>query len=569
MSTATELKTEAAPLVVIVDDELDYAESLKERIKETVTTEVVAVSTIDALQGLNLSQARCLILDLYLGNKDTHTAIPFLEGLNARYPELKIILHSGYAEPVDIRASSEKGIYSYVPKDLDYSSELLPMIRSLIPVDEPHQQKQTPDTKTTESGREDGERASAERKITKSSEAAHERDYQRRIDAYESIEMEYQNVVTRIVEVSTSGRPAGMLPDSILRDLIDRTGARGGAWFLLNRSLTRFRSLNCELLCRLTSWHTVLKRPRAVLGSKLHDELTRLNRDDPSNSSSNNRTDFIGEPIALASATNNEKGIFDEKGSLHGAKVIEAPSIICCSFPIGPAEDRLVFVLELPEDKVARSRSALSVYVLALKNMVALLPLYISRGELGKVEPLARRAERGVSWWQAASRGGLSLLALALFAGALISTIFAFFSLLTATLGFPDILSWSLHWAPAPTPYGVGIVNALELFILAITLYLLGVGLSCMMDHPRISRVPPALRYLDDPDEMKRSLALAICTLLAVAGLKAILQFSESFKGAGSPEPLSIIGLVVEIFGISLLIIVLTVLVANIPKREE
>jgi hypothetical protein len=502
-----------SPDVVIFDDNASYAAMLKDYLLG-VTNSIEAVSKFEQFSEINLQKTKCLILDFYLretGTKYTETALNVLDEIRGAYPNLKVILHSGQAGDLDIIEADKNGTYLIIPKaEENTPDELRDAVRSIIgpatqEVDDPRQDD--------EIQHRDGQREihrlnrvvdrllkeKEDERILEDSRSQVSESYQQYIE-------EFQSVIRLVSTISTSGQRAGILLDEILDNLIKHAGAHGGAWFLFSKGQEKARNQNCDKLARERRAN-VPRSLEKTLGSSVWQALEQ----------DNGANSIIG-PLPVASDNGNH-GIFQGK-------------VVLCIFEIAVYRDKLLFVLEHPNkpDGAMYADSDLRTYVKVLENILDFLPRYADRGEFGKIDSFVNGCERKVSGWQLISRGIMSLLSLALFISAIISAAVSAFLLFVSVLWpvVEQLLDYAgIHIAAKPNPmdhYGVGIVHALEIFILSITLYLLAIGLSSMIDHPRLNRIPQRLRHLDNPTEMKKSLILAVCTLIAVAGLKFILE---------------------------------------------
>ena len=172
------------------------------------------------------------------------------------------------------------------------------------------------------------------------------------------------------------------------------------------------------------------------------------------------------------------------------------------------------------------------------------------------------QVEKSVAFFYLLGQGCISALSMVLFVSAGLGVLIASLLLLRSASGLGKAgETWSIGgWSPWAEidleHYGVSLVNALEVAILAITLYLFGLGVASMLRHPRLQGIPGLLRYLEHPERMKRMLAVAIAVLLAVEGLKTVLEVPK----AGVPlSDLIAMGVRVAATGILLLGIILLV----------
>ena len=503
-----------SPQVVIFDDNASYAGMLKDYLLN-VTESVEAVTSFEQFDAIDLSETKCLVLDFYLRERETkytETALTVLGQIRNKYPDLKVILHSGQAGDLDIIEADKSGTYLIIPKAEENTlEELRDAVRSILGTSEQTledvpQQDDKLEIERLNRVVEKLHKEKEEEKLLEDSRSQVNESYQKYIE-------EFQDVILLISSISTSGPRAGILLDRILDDLIKHGGAQGGAWFLLNAGQKKARNQNCEKLSRGRKVNV----PRSLKSALGLSVWGKLKQHDRSNS-------IIG-PL-LAAGDNEIPGIFQGE-------------VVLCLFKIRAYKDELIFVLEYPDktEESKRADSDLRTYVHVLENTLDFLPYYAPRSEFGRIDKFLRYSEGKVSNWQFISRGIMALLSLTLFVSAIISAAVSAFILLAAVLlpvtalvlpyiakalGNPEILN--VTFKVSKDYYGVGIVHALEIFILSITLYLLGIGLSSMIDHPRLNRIPQRLRYLENPTEMKKSLILAVCTLIAVAGLKFILE---------------------------------------------
>lgn len=487
-----------SPDIVIFDDDRAYTLPLVQTL-QSLNVDVRAVSTDDEFDQIDLSQTKCLILDFYLRETDTkftETALPVLQKVRQVYPKLKVILHTGQAADKDLYEADQVGFYRYIEKgEPNSDQQLLDTVKVIL--DKNGQETVIPAAENPSS-----EIARLNRRVEKlRSEIEDERrDLHSRYTLNQS-HLKHINgfkaTIERVTGLCTSGKRPGILLDALLDDIIEHSGANKGAWIMLTDGGKRIRDQNCERLKRTV---TISDRAIEVFGDKLIQRIQGWKALDPP----------IG-PTQIDTLRSRIPGI------LQG-------NVLLCVFKYD--RDKLIFVLEFDGDLVTTSEGTLGTYLEALQSVLEVLPIYISVGEFGKSNKLAGYSEQRVSTSHLSSRTAMSLLSVFLFWGAIISSVFAAVLLVLSVLGFSKVLDLDFHWSP--THYGVGVIHALEFFILSITLYLLGVGLSSMLGNARLTRVPVALRYLDDPTEMKRSLTLAVCTLLAVTALKFILELSFS-----------------------------------------
>jgi len=492
----------SSPEIIILDDETDYADTLLRQFKK-ITERVQAVTSFEQLRALDLTATRCLILDFYLTNSENKyrdTGLKVLSWMHENHQDIKVILHSAQAEPGDITQAEVFGA-EYMPKQENFS-RVVDLVRPLLADDHPS----TPESAFTgEIERLQSENA----RLTIEKNGADQRIYssEARINAHRQVMEQLKNVVSFTSNSAASGRRPGEILDNILRDLTERAGVKRAAWFLIAQANKPFISKNCRFLGRSIPMGN---KPEKTLGTKLWKKV-QAHGLDPS---------IIG-PLTIEVEGAEIPGIF------HGHIVY------ACIFYIEAYKDRLLFVLEDPVNEAPEAQAGPSsqsptfkTYVDALHSIVNILPLHnITQSEFQVADDLARWTEDLVSWGQVVGRASMSLLSFTLFAAAILSSFFAVAVLVTAVAGFPhalDFMSKGFHWNPGN--YAVGIVTALEIFILAITLYLLGVGLAVMTDHQRLLKVTQSMRYLDNPAEMKKTLILAVSTLLAVAGLREIFE---------------------------------------------
>lgn len=506
-----------SPTIIIVDDDVEYAETLRDRVRQVLGDRVAAVGSVDAFLKLDLGDLKCVVADYYLedsshGEVSSANVLPLLDLLKGEHPDVKVILHSGLAEPVDVARSNQLGIFRYIPKDRP--DELIANLAALF--------------KPTHS--EEGEPPQPPSSdLLEISEARIAQQLQR-------IKDDYETVLRLIRSAASAGQNIASLFDGMLEGFQQRMGARGGAWFVIDKNLEAFRNSNCRPLGRPVS---LPRQPRSAIGSLLWNHVIEFAKDKT-------------EPRIVIDGSGGQGGSLTdpEPGSLP----------VGCLFGLHSHDDILLFFLEVPRERAAAAASAVATYVTAFGTMVDIIPLYASRSELGRVARFTDSTERGVSLVQLTGRAFLLLMALVVFASSAIAALFSLSVLTFAVLGFPDVLARGLAWEPGH--YAIGIVYALELLILTITLYLLGVGISCMVEHPRLRGVPLVLRYLDNPSDMKKSLILAICTLLAVAGLKEILE-------ANPTDELSLIAFIAKVGLLALLIGVLTHFLSTVPDRQR
>ena len=505
---------------MIFDDNANYAGILKDYLLD-VTNSIEAVSSFEQFREINLQKTKCLILDFYLretATKYTETALKVLDDIKVKYPNLKVILHSGQAGDLDIIQAAQNGIYLIIPKGEENTpDELRDAVHSILGPATPEVDDHRQDH---DAQQQDGQREierlnrvidkllkeKEDEKILEDSRSQVSESYQKYLE-------EFQNVIRLVSSTSTSGERAGILLDEILDNLIKHAGAQAGAWFLFSKGQERARNQNCDKLARGRSVNVPRSLER-ILGSSVWQAIKQ----------DNGANSIIG-PVPVASDSGNH-GIFQGK-------------VVLCMFEIAVYRDKLLFVLEHSNNTDASmfADSDLRTYVNVLENILDFLPRYADESEFGRIDTFVKGCERKVSGWQLISRGIMSLLSLALFISAIISAAVSAVILFVSVIW--PVIDLILHYlwkalsnsgayvAASPKSmdhYGVGIVHALEIFILSITLYLLAIGLSSMMDHPRLNRIPQRLRHLDNPTEMKKSLILAVCTLIAVAGLKFILE---------------------------------------------
>jgi ActR/RegA family two-component response regulator len=522
-----------SPHILIFDDDRAYAAQLKETLR-SIDENIKAVSTFEEFNTIDLSETKCLILDFYLREKEAkyrETALTVLKRLHDENPDIKVILHSGQAEVKDLFEASKIGIYRYIAKAApNFRQKLVNTVKVILNYEE------EPDNTPEEDPQREILRLNrlVEKLLNEREDEKQAEQYLHDLNnAHRKYIEGFMAVIKRVSHLCTNGQRPGILLDALLDDMIEHAGADKGAWIVLRDDHT-IRDQNVERLKRITSSPVETEK---VFGSALFEKVLNWSPSDPP----------IG-PVDIASTQGRLPGIFQGQ-------------VLLCVFKYD--QDELIFALEYQGESVNTSESTLQTYTSALQSMLDILPVYISVGEFGLYNNIAKFTERKVSTSQLLSRAFMSFLSLMLFWGAIISSLVAAAVLIASVFGFSKILEWDLHLRPHH--YGVGVVNALEIFVLSITLYLLGIGLSCMIDNPRLRRVPPALRHLENPGEMKKSLALAVATLIAVAGLGFILDFPKDGNNLEWTKELAIFGS--KILASVIFLLSLTMLLSEIDSR--
>jgi hypothetical protein len=465
-------------LIPIIDDDIETAGIVAEIInKATPGLNARPMSSFDHFWELpekDRDNIGCIVIDYY-HDRSAKKAELFLGRLRLDHPRIRVIVYSAAAEASDLLDAAGLGIYRFIDKrNLGEIPSVVAAALSSNPSEAPLLPMADP-----------------------------------MLLAAEEVRQDYRKIVKSVAYFSTNGSSFNDLPSSILSLLASKVGAVAGLWLLCDSTLTQTR--NSGSLAGAGRGLASLGPPSTFLGTDLTSALRQQD--------SQQEEASILPLIDLESKSDLERGVFGGGRVSHGT-AIEATSLVALAYRM--KTDVLVFALEVPSSTAQAAPSALRAFGQAIENMVEIIPVVFTGSERGWLGLVSSKLEQWAGVWLVLGQGFLYLLAIALFLCSGIAIIVSAINLIASALGVSDVLAKGIHFDF--THYGVGLVNSLEYCILSITLYLLGVGVSSITNHPRLLRVPGALRYLENPDEMKRTLALAVCILLAVSGLKAVLE---------------------------------------------
>jgi DNA-binding NtrC family response regulator len=99
--------------VLIVDDELEFAEALAERLAIHDIAATIADSGEAALDILNVAPIDVVVLDVCMPGMD---GIETLERIRDRFPETGVIMLSGHADINTAVTAMKKGAFDYLVK---------------------------------------------------------------------------------------------------------------------------------------------------------------------------------------------------------------------------------------------------------------------------------------------------------------------------------------------------------------------------------------------------------------------------------------------------------------------
>ncbi len=110
--------------LLIVDDEVEFAATLAERMELRGLAAQIANNGKDALEMVSASQPDVVILDLKMPDL---SGLEVLEGIKAKDPSIEVIMLTGHGSTASGVEGMEKGAFDYIMKPIELA-ELLEKI---------------------------------------------------------------------------------------------------------------------------------------------------------------------------------------------------------------------------------------------------------------------------------------------------------------------------------------------------------------------------------------------------------------------------------------------------------
>ncbi|MBA3007919.1 MAG: response regulator [Proteobacteria bacterium] len=111
--------------LLIVDDELEFAATLAERMELRGIETQIANTGQEALEKVYFSPPDVVILDLKMPDMN---GLEVLQGIKALHPSIEVIMLTGHGSTASGIESKEKGAFDYIMKPVDLT-ELLEKLK--------------------------------------------------------------------------------------------------------------------------------------------------------------------------------------------------------------------------------------------------------------------------------------------------------------------------------------------------------------------------------------------------------------------------------------------------------
>ncbi len=113
--------------ILIVDDEVDFAETFAERLRLRGFTVYVANSGEQALRMVDEVAVKVMVLDLKMPGMD---GLEVLRRMKTSHPEIEVIILSGHGSELDEAYSRNLGAFEYLRKPADIADVVQAVKRS-------------------------------------------------------------------------------------------------------------------------------------------------------------------------------------------------------------------------------------------------------------------------------------------------------------------------------------------------------------------------------------------------------------------------------------------------------
>ncbi len=115
--------------VLIVDDEVDYLELMKERVESWGYAVITVTSGKEALAIIKQKLPDIVILDYLMPNMDGTEVLKQIRKFNK---QISVIMFTAHPDMKNIKGAQDLGVSAFIPKLSTYSSDIQATLRSAL-----------------------------------------------------------------------------------------------------------------------------------------------------------------------------------------------------------------------------------------------------------------------------------------------------------------------------------------------------------------------------------------------------------------------------------------------------
>jgi DNA-binding NtrC family response regulator len=115
--------------VLVVDDEVDYLDLMKERVESWGYDVILAQNGKEALSSIKENHPHIVILDYLMPNMDGTSVLKEIRKFDKK---LAVIMFTAHADVRNIKGAQDLGVSAFIPKLSTYSSDIQATLRSAL-----------------------------------------------------------------------------------------------------------------------------------------------------------------------------------------------------------------------------------------------------------------------------------------------------------------------------------------------------------------------------------------------------------------------------------------------------